>query len=140
MAAGLLKKILAEKGNYKVVTAGTGTIRGMRPTRETVQIMSEQNIDVSNHLSQPLSEEIVLEADLILVMELRHKEYILDRWPQVKHKVHLLSEFGRMDKEAKLVDPDIPDPIARPLEFYRQVFEIIQESIIRTVKVLEEER
>ena len=52
---------------------------------------------------------------------------------------HLLSEFGRVEKEDKLVNPDIPDPIGKSLEFYRKVFNIIKESVVRTVQILEKQ-
>jgi hypothetical protein len=67
-------------------------------------------------------------------MERRHKEFILDRRLDVKDKVHLLNEFGRIEGEDKLVDPDIPDPIVGPLAFYRKVLGIIKESISRTAE------
>lgn len=127
MAWGLLKEMLKGKQGYTIITAGTGTIRGMSPTKETIEVMSEQNIDVSQHRSQPTSQELLSKADLILVMEKRHKE-ILSRYPGVQNKLHLLNESG-----------DIPDPIGRPLEFYRQVLAVIKEAIVRTVKKLAEE-
>ena len=140
MAAGLLKKMLEGKDDYKIMTAGTAAIKGMRPTAEAIQVMSEQGIDVSNHRGSPLSNEMIHEADLILVMEQTHKENILSRLPNTQDKVHLLIEFGRQQLEDKLVKPDIPDPIGRPLEFYRKVFNIIKESIAQTVEKLEEEQ
>jgi len=138
MAWGLLKKMLKERGDYKIMTAGTRAFKGMPPTGETIQVMSEQEIDVSGHRTSPLSDEILREADLILVMERAHKENILERNPCLRNKVHLLNEFGRIGKEDKLVDPDIPDPIGKPLEFYRRVFGIIKESLTCTVKRLEQ--
>ncbi len=140
MAVGLLKVMLEGKGDYKIMTAGTTAIKGMRPTAEAIQVMSEQDIDVSNHRSSPLSNEMIREADLILVMEQAHKENILSRLPSAQDKVHLLTEFGRQQLEDKLVKPDIPDPIGKPLEFYRKVFDIIRESVARTIKKLEEEQ
>lgn len=136
MAGGLLQKMLKGKGDYKIMTAGTIAIKGMQPTAETIQVMSEQSIDVSHHQSSPLNDELIDEADIILVMEQAHKENILRRRPAAKDKVHLLNEFGRIKKEHKLVDPDVPDPVGRSLEFYRRVFEIIRESALRTVKKL----
>lgn len=138
MAAGLLRKLLKGKADLKVLTAGTATIEGMPPTTEAIQAMSEQNIDVSAHRSSSLSDELINQADLILVMEQAHKENILNRVPGAQTKVYLLTEFGRIKKEDRLVDPDIPDPIGRPLDFYRKVFNIIQEGILRTVTKLEE--
>ncbi len=138
MAAALLEKMLKGKGKYKINTAGTAAFKGTRATDEAIEVMSEEHIDVSKHLSQPLSNELVDAADLILVMERRHKEYILNHKPDARNKVHLLSEFGRPQEENKLVDPDIPDPIGRPLDFYRKVLGIIKEGVIRTIKKLEE--
>lgn len=137
MAWGLLKKMLEEKSDYKIMTAGTAAIEGAGPTFEAIQVMAEQNIDVSNHRTSPLTNEMINEADLILVMEKRHRENILTRTPAASEKVHLLSEFGRIKKEDKLVASDIPDPIGKSLEFYRKVSAIIKESIVRTVKELE---
>ncbi len=127
MAAGLLEKLLKGKGDYKIMTAGIAAIKGMGATNEAIQVMSEQNIDISDHRSSPLSDEMVGEADLILVMERRHKENILMRRLDARSKVHLLSEFG-----------DIPDPIGKSIEFYRKVFGMIKESIVRVAKKLEE--
>jgi len=138
MAAGLLRELLKDKGAYKITTAGTASFKGMPPTEQAIHVMSEQGIDISGHRSSPLSNAAIEEADLILVMEKRHKEIILARAPSAKGKVHLLTEFGRAEKEDKLVDPDILDPIGKPLEFYRKAFDIIKESITRTAKKLEE--
>ena len=138
MAGGLLRELLKDKGDYKVITAGTASFAGMSPTREAIQVMSDMGIDVSSHRSSPLSNTMIEEADLILVMETRHKEHILSRAPSAKDKVFLLTEFGRTKKEDKLVTPDIPDPIGKPLEFYRKVFDLIREGITRTVKRIEE--
>lgn len=139
MAGGLSEKLLKEKGNYKIMTAGTAAVKGMPPTPETIQVMADEDIDISGHRSSPLSDGMIQEADLILVMERAHKERVLNYYPEAKEKVHLLSEFGRIKKEDKLVDPDIADPIGRPLEFYRKVFAIIKEGIGHTVNKLQEE-
>ena len=138
MAAGLLKKMLKRKDDYKIMTAGIAAVAGMLATKEAIQVMSEQDIDIREHRSSPLRDEIIHQADLILVMERKHMENILSRVSNAKDKVFLLNEFGRVKGEDKLVDPDIPDPIGKPLDFYRKVLEIIRESIMRTVRKLEE--
>lgn len=138
MAGGLLTKMLKGKGDYKIITAGTAALKGMRATAEAIQVMSDENIDVSKYTSQPLTDQMIEQADLILVMERRHKENILMRQPEARQKLHLLSEFGRVKNESKLVEPDVPDPIGKPLDFYRKVFAIIKEGIIRTVNKLTE--
>lgn len=138
MAAGALKELLGDKSNYQIVTAGTGAIKGMRATSEAIEAAAEQNIDISQHRSTPLTDEMIDQADIILVMARHHKNYILRHVPTSENKVHLLSEFGRMEQEKKLVDPDIPDPIGQSLEFYRRVFGIIKEGLLRVMKKLED--
>jgi protein-tyrosine-phosphatase len=129
MAAGLLKEMLAgKKGNFEILTAGTSAVKGAPPTAETVQVMSGKKIDVSGHRSTPLTDEMINHADLILVMEKRHKEFILQRVPEAKDKVELLGEV------------DIPDPITGPLSFYSKVLDIIMEGVWRTAKKLLEEK
>ncbi len=136
MAWGLLKEMLKEKGDYKIITAGTRTIKDLPPSRETIQVMFEQNINVSEHRSQLISNGMLSGADLVLVMEKRHKEDILSRNPCIQNKVHLLSEFGRQESEDELVNPDIPDPIGKPLEFYREILAIIKEALVHTARKL----
>jgi protein-tyrosine phosphatase len=139
MAAGILKKMLQGKGDYKVMTAGVSAFTGAGATQQTFQVMAENGIELTHHVSQRLTDGMLREADLILVMERVHKEHILKRLPAIGKKLYLLSEFGRPAEESKLVDPDIPDPIGRSLDFYRQAFAIIKEGIERVVKSLEEE-
>ncbi|MBN3038269.1 MAG: low molecular weight protein arginine phosphatase [Candidatus Omnitrophica bacterium] len=138
MAAGILKSLLKDKAGYEISTAGTVAVKGMQATPEAVEVAAEDGIDVSAHLSQPLTEEIIDQADLILVMQRKHREHILNIDPSAESKTHLLSEFGRMPGEDKLVDPNIPDPIGRSIDFYRQVYGIIKEGVLRTVNKLEE--
>lgn len=140
MAEGFLKKMLEDNGGYEIKSAGIAAMWGMGPTSEAVQVMSSEGIDISAHKTTPISVEMIQSADLILVMENIHKQSILRYSPEVKDKVYLLSEFGRMEGEDKLVDPNIPDPIGRPLDFYHKVFGIIKESLSRVVKQILEEK
>ncbi|MFC1698823.1 low molecular weight protein arginine phosphatase [Candidatus Omnitrophota bacterium] len=139
MAEGLLQAALKDKGDYDIISAGVAAPQGMRPTAETVQVMSEQGLDISNHRSALLNNEMIEQADLILVMELRHKVTIANLAPAAEGKINLLAEFGRMEGEYRLVNPDIADPIGKPLNFYRQVFKIIQEAVERTTRKLAEQ-
>ncbi len=139
MAGALLKQLLKGKGDYQVLTAGTSAVNGHPASNAAQQVMTEEGIDVSGHQSSYLTQEMINKADLILVMSTTHKNVILSRTPQAQAKVHLLTEFGRDEKENRLVDPDIADPAGADIEVYRQVFAIIKESILRTVEKLEEE-
>jgi len=128
MAEGYLNKRLAELGLKKiaVLSAGTGAISGFRPTGETVQVMRDHGVDVSGYLSSRLDKNHVQNADMVLVMEPRHKETILQMAPDSEKKIYLLRSFSsEKNREKDYVD----DPIGMPIEFYRGVFEVIKDSI-----------
>ena len=136
IAKGLLKKIISERRdltsqNIKIISAGTSTISGRGTTREAIEIMSREGIDISQHIAQSLTDEMITEADLILVMESFHKDVIIRRIPQTKNKVYLITEFCRPQGEEELVNPDVPDPIGRPIEVYEESFKIIKEATER---------
>jgi protein-tyrosine-phosphatase len=67
-------------------------------------------------------------------MEPMHKESIINMVPGTDEKVRFLREFG--DETGNLV---IPDPIGRPIAFYKSSFQIIKRSIEELIKWLKEE-
>ncbi len=95
--------------------------------------MAKEGVDVSGHLSQRLTAEMVQQADLILVMEYWHKEHILRMVPSAKEKVFLLKEFAGLSGDPSI---EVPDPIAKPMEVYQSCFQIIKNSVEKAVKKL----
>ncbi|MBI4436344.1 MAG: low molecular weight protein arginine phosphatase [Candidatus Omnitrophica bacterium] len=136
MAKGLLKKLLESRKDVEIASAGTAAMPGFRPTQETIEIMARHGIDVSGHLSQRLTPDMVDRADLVLVMERGHQEEILKKIPRAKKKVFLLREYADTAPSSPTMDIEIPDPIAKPIEVYESCFRAIQEAIERVVKKL----
>ena len=120
------------KKDVLVISSGTGAVPGLRPTREAVEVMKEYGVDVSKYISSSLSKANIDNADAILVMMSQHKEKILTISPDANNKTYLLREFSKEKK-----DSYIEDPIGRPIEFYREVFEVIKNSIEGFLKWLE---
>jgi len=136
MAAELLKKYLGSNDKIEVLSAGVGAAPGMRATENTLKVLQKEGIDVTNHRSSPLLKQLIARADLILVMERYHKYRILEIAPEAKSKIHLLREFEKDPQE--IIEPDVPDPIGKPLEVYERSFELIKEGIENLVKRLKE--
>ncbi len=136
MAKGLFKKRLRDRSDIMILSAGVGALPGMRPTQETIDIMARHGIDVSTHLSQRLTDEMVEQADLILVMERGHKSEILKRVPGAKKKVFLLREYAENASVSPRIDIEVPDPIAKPADVYESCFRMIQESVEGVIKQL----
>jgi protein-tyrosine-phosphatase len=138
MAEGVLKKYLKElgKSDIEVMSAGIHAIDGMGPTRETIDVMSGEGIDVSGFRSKALTEALIKKADLILVMAGHHMDDIITRAPDAASKVHILKQFGIKCETAACEDMDIADPIGMDKSFYEEVFLAIKKEMKRIVQVL----
>jgi protein-tyrosine-phosphatase len=134
MASEMFKKLLGHNKNIEVVSAGTGTIPGMKATEHTINLLQREGIDAAGHRSMPVSKHLIDSSDLILVMERFHKDKILEISPNAKHRTYLLREFHKDPRE--IMEPEIPDPIGKPLEVYERSFDLIKEGLDNLVKWL----
>ena len=138
MAEGYLKKRLKQVGrdDIEVDSRGVSAPAMMRPTRETLEVLKSDSIDVSNHRAASLTENDISGADLILAMEKFQVDEILERMPSKTDDVYLLGEFGLWGGRVQDMPLEITDPIGRPPEVYKNVYNMIKSSIERLVKIL----
>ncbi len=138
MAEVLLKKALKKRGkqDIEVRSAGVNAIDGMSPTQETAQVLAKEGADVLGLKSKSLTDDMILSADLILVMAANHMDEIKVRVPEAASKTHLLRQFGLNRETQPCEDLDISDPIGKPINVYEKVLAIIKEEIERIVKLL----
>jgi protein-tyrosine phosphatase len=92
-----------------VMSAGIAAAPGCPPASEAVQVMREQGLDLSRHEAQPLTEQLVRHADLILAMTQSHLQSIVERWPEASGRTQLLMP----DRS------DVADPIGQTVGAYR---------------------
>ncbi len=113
------KQLLVDK-DILISSAGVNALVG-QPADESAQLIAEENgFDLKSHKGQALTESIVQENELILVMENDHKRLICDLYPFSTGKVFLLGKW--------LDDPEIIDPYKRSLEMFRAIYEKIDQS------------
>jgi tRNA threonylcarbamoyl adenosine modification protein (Sua5/YciO/YrdC/YwlC family) len=93
-----------------VISAGIAAAPGCPPSSEAVDVMREQGLDLSRHEAQPLTEQLVRHADLILTMTHSHMQSIVERWPAASDRTFVLMP----DRQ------DVSDPIGQPIGAYRQ--------------------
>lgn len=120
MAEGLFRRMLAERFHcsedelldrgYVVVSAGLAAYPGAPASREAVELLKAEGIDISSHESQPVSEELLFHCDHILTMTRNHRDAILQSFPELAGRVRLLSNSGK----------DVSDPIGGGPEEYRR--------------------
>ncbi|MBI1883681.1 MAG: threonylcarbamoyl-AMP synthase [Chlamydiae bacterium] len=136
MAEGLFNKWAGDKKDIKAVSAGTTAFPGIRPSENTILVMRDEEADVSYHLSQSLTPELISSSDLIIAMTKAHQRFILEisKNPEVdSKKVHILMEFAsRWD----FFGMDVEDPIGQPLWAYRNCLKMMRDPILRLVGTL----
>ncbi len=137
MAEGLLRQELKKLGkdHVKVFSAGVMPAPGMPPTAETVRTMRDEGVDVTASRAKLITPDMINNADLILVMELVHKNEVLNRAPQASTKTFLLREYG-IERGVSIFALGIPDPIGRPLEDYVNTVKTIKKEIERIARLL----
>lgn len=119
----------------QVDSAGVFAIQGMLPTQQAQHVLQEASIPPSTHQAKYLTPLMVQEADLVFIMENFHREEVIRRDPSAKNKVHLLKSYHLPPNET-LPNPNIPDPIGKPLEVYETCFQEIREAVDRIIKSL----
>lgn len=119
MAEALLKGLLTARrepaSDITVLSAGTAAAEGQAANARAVEVMQALGHDLGGHRARQLTPEMLREADLVLTMTAAHKEWILDQTPELAGRVHTVKEFA-----GETADPDIPDPVNRPVENYRR--------------------
>ena len=137
MAHGLLQHALSRAGigTVQVASAGIFAVEGMAATPETQRLLQAVGVDASGHRARPVTDDLVEAADLILVMEEFQRDELLRRFPDIGGKVHLLKSYATPEGE-RSHNPNIPDPIGKPLEVYEVCFNVIREAVERLANAL----
>lgn len=130
LAKALLLNELKKKGinDIEVSSAGTGAYPGTPADPEMSKFLREKDIPEPIHASRLISHEDIEQADMILVMERPHLNYILKAWTNSAKKVELLGKYIAPDQP----DDEIIDPYGRSSYHYR----LVQSQISLAVKNL----
>ncbi|OHB84159.1 MAG: hypothetical protein A2V98_23970 [Planctomycetes bacterium RBG_16_64_12] len=102
-----------------VVSAGVAAMTGGRASDQAVRVVSEMGMNLTGHLTQPLTESLVRYADVIYTMTQSHRQAIVAQWPEAAERAKVLSPEGS----------DISDPIGGPLERYQRCALQIQSEL-----------
>ncbi len=59
-----------------------------------VRVLAEKGLDLSMHVAQPVTPELMSWADHVLCMEIAHTTELRDRYPEHEERILLLGPFG----------------------------------------------
>jgi protein-tyrosine-phosphatase len=119
LSAAIFRQRLIESGlqnNFRVESAGTWTLSGKNDPNARLAAL-RMGLDIEEHRSRIIDKSLLLDACLVIVMELGQKEALEVEYPQIRGKVRLLS---RLAGEPSY---NIPDPSGKELEIYLQTGE-----------------
>lgn len=105
---GLSPEGLAAAG-YVVSSAGMSAMPGGGPSYGTIDELDRRGIDIRPHRTQPLTVELIQQAERIYALAPEHRQAVLDLVPGAAARVELLDPAGA-----------VTDPIGSGAEEYRR--------------------
>ncbi|MFM7138344.1 MAG: Sua5/YciO/YrdC/YwlC family protein [Planctomycetota bacterium] len=137
MAEALFRKVVAERlgcGSEEieqrgvvVTSAGLAAWAGGPASSGALEAVAEMGADLRSHSSQPLTESLVRQADVILTMTASHRAALLAQFPEAGDRVAMLSPDRR----------DVIDPIGGSLDTYRSCARQIREHLATRLATLQ---
>jgi protein-tyrosine-phosphatase len=135
MAERLLRHALAAEkpplSRLKVVSSGVAAGIGHAATDHSITAMKKVGIDLSDHSSRPLTQELLDSALAVFCMTETHRALIQISFERVPEHMHLFREFMGKDGET-----DIPDPYGQSFASYVSSRDSMVEAIPSIVRFL----
>ncbi|RPF54098.1 low molecular weight protein arginine phosphatase [Aquisalibacillus elongatus] len=126
----MAEAVLRHKGQgWEVQSAGIFAGFGQEANPKAVEALKDKGIECE-HQSQPLTDDLLDWADVVLTMTSHHKLNLEMDYPKYRKKVFTLKEYTRNEQDEDL-NPDIADPIGLSNDTYKQTLEEIETYIDR---------
>lgn len=117
IAQGLLSQQL---NTHTVWSAGLGALVGQPADPLSIEVASNNGLDISAHRAQQVSGFLCQKADLVLVMEQSHLNELERMFPFVRGKCFRLGHYGKFD---------IADPYRQPKDRFEAAFSAISMGV-----------
>ena len=120
MAEGFFRSELVTLGSeVRVNSAGLQAVVGEGAVSEAQALMLERGLNISSHKAQQLTQQMLTNYDLILVMEHFQKQQIETIDPNVSDKIFLLGHWGNYE---------VLDPFHQSQGVFAQSLSLIEQS------------
>lgn len=129
MAMGILKDI-SLKYDVEVLARGLVVSFPEPMNGKAEAVLISNGINLENFTSQQLTNKDITENTLILTMEKKHRQKVLEKYENTNiENVYVLTNFVGDELE-------ILDPYGGPLQAYGLCYETLRKSIKKLVKIL----
>jgi protein-tyrosine-phosphatase len=132
-------RLLEEEHGRRLVISSAGIhVETSLPSPENAVLAGRDfRVDLVDHRSRRVTEELVDDHDMILCMEAGHTRALWDLFPDHRHKFHLLPLFERPgDGRGSYHLYNIEDPYGHPLDRYRECFRQIERCLQELFRIL----
>lgn len=120
MAEHLFRTMIQE--NIEICSAGIAATDGKSPSKNTIEVCKNHGLDISNHKATTIKSSNIKKMDLILTLEISHRNTLRKRYPDLE--IYTIKEFNDVDYIY-----DIDDPFMCDIEVYEATFNEIKESL-----------
>lgn len=117
MAEALLKQRFPNK---TIDSAGVGALVGHPADPAALEIMTERQLDITNHMAKQIDENLAKKADLIFTMSDSQTKWIEERWPFCRGKTFKLGHWQ---------DKDIADPYKHDMSAFKTAYQDIVDGL-----------
>ncbi|MDF7807510.1 low molecular weight protein arginine phosphatase [Pontiellaceae bacterium B12219] len=124
MAEALFRHRIGSDMPWDAKSAGVFADNGAPASPNSIAALRELGIDLTDHRSQPVTAELINEADLIITMSESHADHVLNWFPEVGNKVCLINAFG-----TSKVPADVSDPFGGSLNTYKRTRDEIDRAL-----------
>jgi len=135
MAEGLFRRLLGNRKDIEVASAGINAVYGQPPSLHAVAAVEVEGADIRGLRSQPLTASLVERATHIFGMTSAHLETIHVLFPSGSEKSFLLREF---EEPGMTVWRDVPDPIGLSRDIYFECAAIIKNALPSVLAFVEQ--
>src|SRR5205807_7459013 len=133
MAEGLFRRLLGNRKEIEVASAGVHAVRGQPPSLHAIHVCEQEGVDIRGVRSQPLTATLVDRATHIFAMTGAHLETIHTFFPHAAEKTFLLREF-----EEPGISLDVPDPIGCSRDVYSVCAATIKNALPTVLSFVEQ--
>ncbi len=111
MAEGLARETFGDA--VQVSSAGMEAWEGVEASIYALEVLKEQNVDLSRHRSRKIRADLLDDVDWIIPMTQTQEKILRHIFPQYIYKTRYLGDWGEQKQ-------DVCDPWGGSLEVYRQ--------------------
>lgn len=111
-------------GSVRILSAGTSTPGGQPASRHAAFVVADRGGSLAGHVSTPVHDAQLQDADIVLTMTQAQRDTILRRWPMVSPRVQTLGEAAGEPMA------EIPDPFGGTLADYESAYQEIERLIL----------